>query len=399
MRILVFTNLYPNPYQPHRGSFNRRELRALAKHHHIRVVSPIAWTDEIRDHAAQGRRLSANRRWECDGIIADYPRYYFPPKVLRGTYGHCMLRSVERTVTNVISELKPDLIYAPWVYPDGWAAVRLGRRFGLPVIVKAHGSDVLQLHVAPARIPPTISAMQSADHVIAVSQDLANKIVGLGVSTERVTRIYNGIDRQLFSPSDRSAARQRLGLQEVRTVLFVGNLIQLKGVFDLLDACAVLTARETPVRCYLIGEGPLLKTLNNRIREKKLGEWITIVGSVTNDQLPDWYRSADLFVLPSYSEGLPSVLVEATACGIPFVASRVGGIPEIAAHAASLLTSPGDPQQLADAILEMLEKSPHAMNIDGSIIRSLDDAAGEVTKVFESVLNGHAKFSRSAAAS
>src|SRR5262245_44714101 len=111
MRLLVITNLYPNPYQPQRAVFSRNEFRSLASHHDLRIVSPIAWTDELRQFAAQGRKLASNRRWNCDGISAVYPRYYFCPKVLRGFYGQCLLRSIERTVADIVRELNPDLIY------------------------------------------------------------------------------------------------------------------------------------------------------------------------------------------------------------------------------------------------------------------------------------------------
>src|SRR5207244_6384979 len=117
----------------------------------------------------------------------------------------------------------------------------------------------------------------------------------------------------------------------------------------LLDACAALRHRR-PVRLYLVGDGPLRGRLEKAAGALGLADVVSFVGPRLHDELPDWYRAADLTVLPSRSEGLPNVLRESLACGTPFVASRVGGIPDIAEVPAHRLVSPDDPGALADAI-------------------------------------------------
>src|SRR6478735_8151555 len=94
MRILAITNLYPNPLQPHRGAFNRQQFRALAERHEVRVIAPIAWTDERSARRAGGAALPAERRVECDGLNVAHPRYLFTPKVLRGQYGNMFRWSI-----------------------------------------------------------------------------------------------------------------------------------------------------------------------------------------------------------------------------------------------------------------------------------------------------------------
>ena len=94
MRILVVTNLYPNPLEPERAPFNRYQVRALAARHPVHVISPIAWTDEL---AARSRgRIPRERRVICDGIVVDHPRYWFTPKVMRNWYGYFFSRSIQR---------------------------------------------------------------------------------------------------------------------------------------------------------------------------------------------------------------------------------------------------------------------------------------------------------------
>src|SRR5207253_6931127 len=138
VRVLTLTNLYPNPFQPHRAVFNREQLRELARAHAVAVIAPIAWTDELAARWAGHPPLPRDRRVMCDGLAVDHPRYLFPPKVLRGSYGKFFRRSVRPSFERALREFRPDIVYTPWAYPDGWAAVELGRRSGLPVVVKVH---------------------------------------------------------------------------------------------------------------------------------------------------------------------------------------------------------------------------------------------------------------------
>lgn len=391
MRILAITNLYPNPLQPHRGTFNRQQFRALAEWHEVRVIAPIAWTDERAARKSSASGLPVDRQVTCDGLVVDHPRYWFTPRILRGCYGHFFRRSVERTFERALSEFNPDLILSAWAYPDGWAAVELGHRAGLPVVVKVHGSDILTLARVPGRGKRTADAMRNADGIVAVSRDLADKVVGMGADPARVTVVYDGIDPGRFFPGSRREARRRVGIQgNERIILFVGNLVPVKGVDVLIDACAELARHGERVRCFIIGQGPLRSTLEQQAAQLGVGDRVTFVGPVLHAELPDWFRAADVFVLPSHSEGVPCVLLEAAACQTPFVASRVGGIPEIANLNRGEMVEPGNPGALAGAITQVLAAT--TMDAPSSIFnRSHADAAAEVGAFCERILNDHVR--------
>lgn len=353
MRVLALTNLYPTPFQPHRAPFVRHQLRLLAERHPVRVVAPVAWADEARALLAGQPR---GRRVTHDGLSVEHPVYWYPPHVGRRWYGHFFARSVRGAVRRAVREFRPDVLFAPWAYPDGWAAVRLGRAAGLPVVLQVHGSDVRLLDAYPARRKPTAAAVAQADGVVAVSRDLADRVVALGAAPGRVRVIRDGVDPAIFHPGPKAAARDRVGLPPGGpVVLFIGNLVPVKAVDVLLAAAARLPA---DVRLMIAGAGPLRKTLEAQAARLGLEGRVTFLGARPQPELADWYRAADAFVLPSHSEGTPNVLLEASACGTPWVATNVGGIPDLAPLGASRLVPPGDPAALAAAVEQTLAAPP-----------------------------------------
>jgi glycosyltransferase involved in cell wall biosynthesis len=353
MRILVLTSLYPNPLQPNRATFNRQQFQALAAEHEVQVIAPVAWTDEWSRRGQSSDAISSDRKRLCDGMVVHHPRYVFTPKILRSQYGAFFAGSVRGCFADVVRTLKPEIVLGCWAYPDGWSAVRLAREAALPVAVKVHGSDLLLINQYPARRRRTAEAIAGADAVIAVSRDLATQATALGADPERVSVVYNGIDTSLFHPGSREAAKLSLGYASADPlIVFAGNLVPVKGLDVLLDALASVQHRRQPFQCALIGDGPLRDSLRSRAETLGLSSRLRFLGARPLLELPSWYRAADVVVLPSRSEGVPNVLLEAAACGAPFIASRVGGIPEIAASHS--LVEAGDPAKLADRILSFL---------------------------------------------
>lgn len=384
MRILALTSLFPNQYLPHRAPFNRQQLCRLAESHDIHVIAPIPWTDELRARRMGKPPLSAGRRTRLDGVVVEHPRYYYPPKFGRRWYGWCFERSCARTFARAVEEFRPELVFAAWAYPDGWAAGRLARRHGLPVIVKCHGSDVLLLDKNLSRRRLTTDAVASADGVLAVSRHMETKLIEFGVSSERIRVIVNGIDKNRFHPGSSTAAKSRVGTSDGRrTLLFVGNLVHVKGLDVLLAASHLLLQAGFAHRLVVVGEGQLRADLERRAHSLGLQETVEFTGAINHAELPDWFRAADVVVLPSRSEGIPNVLLEASACGTPWVASRVGGIPEIADFGRSRLVTPGSPTELAQAIRESLALPPEEPTKHP---RSNDETAAEMSNFFREVV-------------
>jgi glycosyltransferase involved in cell wall biosynthesis len=386
MRVLGLTSLYPSPLQPHRAPFNRHQFRLLGERCPVRVIAPVSWTDEWNARRRGAPALPADRRVTHDGLPVEHPRYYFPPRILRACYGHCFRASVRKAFERAVAEFRPDVVHAPFAYPDGWAAVQLGHEFGLPVVVQVHGSDVRLLDRYPARRRRTEEALRAADGVIAVSQDLADTVVRTGVDPDRVLLAYDGIDPDLFHPGSKAAARARLGLdRDARRLLFVGNFYPVKGADVLLHACHRLRQHGVAFEADLIGQGPEGEALRGLVRRLGLEGTVGFRGAMPQAELADWYRSADVFVLPSHSEGVPNVLLEAMACHTPYVATSVGGIPEIHLPEVGRLVPPNDPAALADTIARELAAPPRDADA-WPAPRLRTEAVAEVAEFLEAVV-------------
>jgi glycosyltransferase involved in cell wall biosynthesis len=141
-----------------------------------------------------------------------------------------------------------------------------------------------------------------------------------------------------------------------------------------------LQKQKVAFHLYLVGEGPLRARLETAYRGRGLSEVVSFVGMVLQERLPDWYRAADLTVLPSRSEGVPNVLRESLACGTPFVASRVGGIPELAHDPANRLVPPDDPEALAEALQQVLRQLPRLTVAPGQFM-GWDESAEALMRV------------------
>jgi len=176
----------------------------------------------------------------------------------------------------------------------------------------------------------------------------------------KVHLVYHGIDLAAFIPpaGNATAAASNAGIerQPPPLILAVGRLVPKKGLDDLIAACALLKARGLEFRCAIVGRGPLHVKLESQISKLGLEDTVTLLGAMAHDRLITLYGQATLFVLSPHvtddgdRDGIPNVLAEAMAAGLPVVSTRVSGIPELIEDGCSgLLVNPEDPAALADA--------------------------------------------------
>ena len=186
-------------------------------------------------------------------------------------------------------------------------------------------------------------AARCTDRVICVSENSTRLCHREGIDPRLIQTIWNGIDRERFGFT---------GPVADGPAVFVGRLSPEKDVATLLKAVAIVVGRLPSFRLQLAGQGPCAAELAQLAGALGIGEHVRFVGEVAD--VPGLLRRASLFVLPSLTEGLPVAVLEAMACGLPVVATRVGGTPEAVVDGRSgLLVPPGDPEQLADALIRV----------------------------------------------
>lgn len=357
MKILFYSYAYPNPLNPGLGSFNRTMIAGLASEHEVRVVSPVpfldVWKASLNGRLPNG--LNDPTFQPVRNVPVDYCPWYYTPKLFRNHYGRFMRRSVGTTLKRVMNKFQPDAVLSYWTHPDGEVAVNAAREFGIPAITMVGGSDVLINGRRGSRRELILNVLRRADAVIAVSEDIKQVLIEDGIAAEKLHVVRRGIDQTLYHAGDRAVARRNLGLPDDDPIFVnVGRLVEVKGQVHLINACKLLSDRGVQFRGYLLGDGPLKSSLQQQIDRLGLADKLELKGNQSSSQLAEWYRAADLSVLSSLSEGVPNVLLESLACGTPFVATNVGGIPEIADLNFDFLVAKANPDELADAIAEKI---------------------------------------------
>ena len=366
LRVLVLTNLFPNPFEPMRSTFNEQQVLAMSRLVEIaEVVVPVDWRRMISfRRRGRGAEIAEARTWR--GLPVSYPTILYIPLVGRWLNGPLMFLSLARHWPR-LRRLGAQVIFATWAYPDGFAAVLLGALARVPVVVKVHGSDVEHLDADRIRRALTVWALGRAARVVSVARYLKDALVRHGLDAGRIAVVYNGLDRDRFKPRDRLQCRAELGLDPARRlVAYVGNLKDDKGVLDLAAAAAEFCQPSGAMLCY-VGDGPARQLLEEEVRTRGLQEHVRLLGKVPHEQIPTWICAADLLCLPSHHEGVPNVILEATACGVPTVATAVGGVPEVVSPANGVLVPAHDPRALAGAIARALDRHWEPSAVRGAL--------------------------------
>jgi glycosyltransferase involved in cell wall biosynthesis len=282
-----------------------------------------------------------------------------------------------------------DLIYANWL--GAGVIGGLGKLFsGKPLVVSFRGDDGYLARDRRLWRGPAKWVMRHADALAPVSRELNDIIIGLGTAPEKCFLPRFGVDVELFHPRASAASTERWD-RELR-VIYVGAMLPKKGVHDLVEALAAQEFRG--VRLILVGDGfylPELLAAAERMGLKDRVEW---KGLLPQKVVAEELRSADIFCLPSYTEGRPNVVNEAMASGLPVIATRIGGIPDMVQDGeTALLYESGDVEALRGCLRRLAPDSSLRREM-GSKGRELimrhnlnwDNTAQDFERIFERVL-------------
>jgi teichuronic acid biosynthesis glycosyltransferase TuaC len=356
--VLLVSRLYPRPSDPVLGIFVEEEARALAKHCRVRVVSPVPWFPPVKLFPRWYGYSQLPTKESRGGVEIFRPRtVMLPHNFLFSLLGFSFYLTLRSCLRQVAEGFSIDLIHAHMAYPDGFAAVLLGRALARPTIITLHGGDVTQYFQRYFGRKLGLWAISHAHAVIAVSSSLRSTVVEeYAARGTNIEVIPNGVDVTRFAPLPRSEAAKPLGLQtETRRILYVGAITQQKGLDYLLRGfAALLPQSQEPVQLILVGDGGYEPRARALAGELGIAAHVVFAGKRPNDEIPSWINASDLLVLPSLREGFGVVLIEALACGKPVVATACGGPEDIVNPQTGILVPPADENALAQAMLDVL---------------------------------------------
>ena len=387
MKLLTFSSLFPNTVKPSHGIFVETRLRYLLASGKVesRVVAPVPWfpsaNKRFGDYAAFSKVPRAETRY---GIEVSHPRYLVIPKVGMTAAPWLMAQACKAEIGRILDEgYDFDAIDAHYFYPDGVAAVMLGKYFNKPVVITARGTDI---NLIPQYALPRKQLIWAAEHaagMITVCNALRDEMIGLGIDGERIVALRNGVDLQRFVPMDRQAARTKLGLTGFN-LISVGVLDPRKAHDLTIGALPMLPG----VKLMIAGIGPERKKLETLAQQLGVADRVSFLGAVAQTELKEYYNAADAMVLASSREGWANVLLESMACGTPVVASNVWGTPEVvAAPEAGVLMKERTAAGIAAAVQALRANYPeHAATRRYAEGFSWDSTTEGQLKLFSSII-------------
>ncbi|WP_182864782.1 glycosyltransferase [Rhodopirellula sp. JC639] len=391
MNILYIATTYPTPTSPRQGMFNRHLVDALRAGNEVRVIAPVPWLERLRPLRPGSTQAESPHDY--------HPTYVYPPKLMRSRYDEFYWQSILPALKQIEKSFAPDLVMGYWLHPDGSAAQRAAWHFDCPCVVFSGGSDLRLLPRNSVRRRVIRKVLADADRLVVVSGDLAARAIDLGMPADKIDVVYRGVDQECFHPRPRCQARVACGLpDDAIALLWSGRLEPVKNPTLLLRAAQHWRQHwGDRLQIMIAGDGSMRKDLIKLRSQLNLDSCVRFEGNLSQQELAVRYNAADVMVLTSHSEGVPNVLLESIACGVPFVATDVGGVSEIATLGVDRLIADNDRDQLIDAVVRQVEQQavipsevPRAFVPDG-----LPEMAARFEAVFRRTLaNWNSKFGK-----
>ncbi|KAA0966854.1 glycosyltransferase family 4 protein [Sporosarcina sp. ANT_H38] len=362
-KIVVFSNMYPSQQHPTYGLFVKNQVELLQ--------SADIDVDVVAIQNPGKGKIQALKK---------YTSWFF------------------RSFLYMMKNRKNlSLTHAHYAFPTGVLSLIGKKMFGIPYVVTSHGGDIDKMAVKSQHIANmTRTILQQAESVIVVGDKLREDVIyRFGVPETNVHVMSMGVDTSVFKYVPRVVAREMLGLPiEEKMLIFVGNVIQAKGLLELVEAFDSLKMSLPESSLYVIGskkDGRFVEELRSFIREKDV-EDIHFKEPLSQADLSLWMSAADALVLPSHHEGFGLVALEAMSAGTKVVATEVGGLSYLLKDQAGILVEPKNPASLAEGLWSALDENSDV--IDETVVQakitqhSFDTILGDLLSIYRSAEKG-----------
>ena len=344
LKVLFVTNWYPTSDEPAKAVWVREHAKAVRLYDDVAVLHCVGCDPNL----TRLWRMQAEADGRLTEGIPTYRMWYRPspiPGASYCTYVWSVFRAFKHVVDNGFS---PQVIHVH-VYDAGWPAVLIGKLNHIPVVVTEHFSSFPRRLLGRLDVCKAWLALRWADRVLPVSCHLQEAIEHYGIHA-RFQVVPNVVETALFSPA---ASVQRDG--NPKRILFVGQLVPVRGVLYLLQAISRLRQARDDWHLDIVGDGAAREEYEHLAVDLKLCDKVTFHGLKTRTEVAEFMRRADLFVVSSLAETFSVPAAEALASGTPVLATRCGGPEEFVGEDVGLLVSPGNAEALSNGLDTMLD--------------------------------------------
>jgi glycosyltransferase involved in cell wall biosynthesis len=284
-------------------------------------------------------------------------------------------------------------------YLSSFLAAKIAKKYSKPLVLTQHNTFIEYNNIWDTveklnDLAIGKQVLKEADKIIVVSNATKNYVLSLGADPEKIEVLHNGVDLNRFKPLSevKDEMRKKLGIsKDACVVLTVRRLVYKNGIDTLIESAEIAVKKNPKLVFVVVGKGPDFEEVKEKIAQLGLQRNLRLTGFVSDGDLPLYYNVADLFALPSKSgEGLPLVALEAMACGLPVIATNVGGTSEVMNEAYGKLVPPNSPNSLAEAILEFSRKDLSVIKKDLRIMMeqkySWDKNVEKLGKIYEELI-------------
>ena len=358
MKICMLTTSFPR----YKGDLYLNFAYSLAKE--------LAKKNKV--YAVSSHGLDTKNYEKRDNIEIFRYYYFFPRKFQMLTYRGGMIENYKRSIFAKLQLIpffisfllkgfsvakKADIIHAQ-VILSGLVGAIIKKFIKKPLVLTVHGTDVNSIGNNILFNLLAKFVFNNCDRIIAISNDLKKTLINkFKIDKEKIAVIPYGIDANIFRKTNKNNERKKLKLDpDSKILLFAGRINKEKGLDYLIRAVSKARNVEKNILLAIIGEGPEKENLEKLTKRLNLEKHVDFAGAKKQDELPSWMNSADMLVLPSLSEGLGMVLIEAMACGTAVIGTKVGGILDIIDdNINGMLVEPKNAEQLYKKIAYLLK--------------------------------------------
>ncbi len=330
----------------------------------------------LAPHATKTKRFE-----KSDGIIVYRFSYFLPSILQKVCYGsgvasnirHSLLARLQLPLFSflqlfyliwLIKKEKIDIVNSHWMVTQGLNGALARKIFGIRHIATVHSAGLFALKRFPFGKYIARFIVSNSDRVITVSSFIKSNLDELVGYDTKAAVCPMGTDTNAFVSEDQVELKEKYGIGLKHVLLFVGRLIEVKGIEYLIEAMKIVSNEIQDLKLLIAGRGILERRLKEKVKKSNLSSYVSFLGDVKHQNLVDYYNICDLVILPSIidkygqTESLGVVVLEAMSCGKPVIASNVGALPEIVKDGYNgALVIPKNPMDIADKIIKMLKRT------------------------------------------